>query len=263
MIRLVHALAESDYGINIPFIEIDKFSILMSKFELNFADKHVDVIDISDQISLSHSRPETSIGKISRHLIFPSAITKYCRSIWKEDRKIRYSFQGLVTEKRKLLIEDWLGRNIRGKCRLPHTNSRLHKLRKRVLSKVGLDATVEVKIGDLLFLSSDRGRHFPIKAWDEQYFRVLANSEFVLCPGGDYIWSYRFFESILCGAIPVVEKSCEAYEGFRFFSFEDNAKNFKWCLDDAEFNYALCIEKLTISQDELNKEITEIIQQSS
>jgi hypothetical protein len=111
MIRLVHALAESDYSINIPLTEIDKFSILMSKFGLSFADEHVDVIDISDQISLSHSRPKTSVGKISRHLIFPSVITKYCRSIWKENRKFRYSFQGLVTEKRKFLIEDWLGRN--------------------------------------------------------------------------------------------------------------------------------------------------------
>lgn len=260
MIRLVHALSESDYSITIPLTEIDKFSVLMSKFGVFCSDDHTDVFDISDQISLSHSKPQTSVGRISRHLIFPSAISRYCRSIWKENREFHYSFQGLITEKRKILIEDWLSRNIASKRKLPNTNSLLYRLRKRVFSKIGLDYKVEVKIGDLLLWSSDRGRRFPIKAWDDQYFRVLANSKFVLCPSGDCIWSYRFFESILCGAIPIVEKSCEAYEGFRFFFFEDNAKEFEWRLDDAEHNYELCLKRLTIPKEDLNMMITEIIQ---
>ncbi len=268
MIRVIHALSESDYSVAIPPTEIEKFSILINKFGLSFANAHdrANAIDITHQVRLSHSKPQTSIGKLSRTLIFPTIVTKYCRSIWEENRTINYSFQGLVTNERKPLIEGWLSKNILGKQigkrEIPNTNSRRYRLRKKFLSKLGLDHTIEVEIGDFLLWSSDRGRRFPIKAWDDKYFKVLANSKFVLCPGGDYIWSYRFFEAILCGAIPIVERSCEAYEGFRFFTFEDNAKELKWRLDDVEFNYALCLEKLTIPQNELNGAIAAIIQGS-
>jgi hypothetical protein len=36
------------------------------------------------------------------------------------------------------------------------------------------------------------------------YFEVLRRSEFTLCPAGDQPWSMRFFEAIMCRAIPVV-----------------------------------------------------------
>jgi hypothetical protein len=36
------------------------------------------------------------------------------------------------------------------------------------------------------------------------YFRVLAASQFALCPAGDLPWSLRFFEAIMCRAIPIL-----------------------------------------------------------
>jgi hypothetical protein len=36
------------------------------------------------------------------------------------------------------------------------------------------------------------------------YFEVLRTSQFALCPAGDAPWSMRFFEAVMCGAIPIV-----------------------------------------------------------
>ena len=106
--------------------------------------------------------------------------------------------------------------------------------------------------------SSNRGRKFPIKSWDDDYFKVLGDSQFVLCPSGVCVWSYRFFESILCGAIPIVESNCEAYEGFRFKYMTDDASTFVWTKEDAEYNYNLCIERITIAPEVLKSTLASI-----
>ncbi len=260
-IRLVHALTESDFAIAIPFSEDSKFSLLKDKFAVSFSNNHSDTVDITDHLKIVHSEPSTSLGSLSRSLIFPSVIPRRCRSMWPQERRFRYSFQGLITKKRKPLIESWVSKNIRSSCKLPDTNGRLYNLRKDFLSKIGIDYTIKKNIGDLFLWSSDRGRCFPIKAWDEDYFRVLSNSQYVLCPSGDYIWSYRFFEAIMCGAIPIVEKTCKAYEGFRFASFEDDARKLEWHLEDAKYNYDLCAERITIPKADLNNALMEIIDQ--
>lgn len=260
-IRLVHALAESDFAIAIPSSEDNKFSLLKDKFGVSFSHNHSKSIDITNHLQIVHSEPSTSIGSLSRSLVFPSVIPRHCRSMWLRERHFRYSFQGLITEKRKPLIENWVRNNISSRCKLPDTKSRLYRLRKDFLSKIGIDYTIKKNIGDLLLWSSDRGRRFPIKAWDEDYFRVLSNSQYVLCPSGDYIWSYRFFEAIMCGAIPIVEKPCKAYEGFRYVSFEDDVRQLKWRMEDAQYNYALCIEKITVPKVDLNQALVKIIEQ--
>jgi len=37
------------------------------------------------------------------------------------------------------------------------------------------------------------------------YFQTMAESKFVLCPAGDGPWSFRFYETLLCGSIPIVD----------------------------------------------------------
>ena len=106
--------------------------------------------------------------------------------------------------------------------------------------------TTAYNFGDLHLWSSTRGREFPVKSWDESYYEVLADSKFVLCPNGDFIWSYRFFESILCGAIPIVQDPCAAYEGFKFARWSDPFASLVYDQGTAEQNAALAIERLTI-----------------
>jgi hypothetical protein len=37
------------------------------------------------------------------------------------------------------------------------------------------------------------------------YFEKMCQSKFVLCPAGDASWSFRFYETLMCKSIPIVE----------------------------------------------------------
>jgi len=255
-IRLIHALSESNYPISIHPAEESKFDKLRQYFGIQFASTNANSVDITNQLTVSHAEPITAIGQIARPLIFPHAITDYCRTLWKDRRNYRYSFQGLITEKREKLLEDWIADKLKKRFRL---NTTFFKLKKKAFAQIGLDTAHKRRVGELLLWESDRGRKFPIKAWDDSYFRVLANSKFVLCPSGDCIWSYRFFESALCGAIPIVEKDCSTYCGFRFLSMQDDVSAAEWSREAAEHNYKTCVELLTIPGEILNAEIARML----
>lgn len=72
-----------------------------------------------------------------------------------------------------------------------------------------------------VILSSDVGRRGGEKEKDLSYFRMMARSKFALCPNGDFIWTYRFFEAVLCRCIPIIEEECELYKGYYFYKLGD------------------------------------------
>ena len=121
--------------------------------------------------------------------------------------------------------------------------------------------TFQTRYGKVMLGASDKGRLFPGKAWDDEYFKMLLRSKFVLCPAGDFVWTYRFFESIMCGAIPITEGYCSSYEGFRYFTMADSAAEIQWSAVIAEYNFNLCVQRLTIPLDQLNAEIKRLIDQ--
>ena len=102
---------------------------------------------------------------------------------------------------------------------------------------------------------SDRGRTVPVKVWHEKHYREMADSRFVLCPNGDFVWTYRFFEAAMCGAIPVVENTCPHYDGFVHYAMKDDPRNYRWSLETAIHNFNLCREKLTIPPHLLTEEL--------
>jgi hypothetical protein len=120
-------------------------------------------------------------------LIFPTAITDYCKTLWGNKRSNKYSFQGLVTDKRKVLLEQWISNKLLKKNYSFDEDNEgvLSKLRTKLFDKPMEGNTKKRKVKNLLLWESDRGRNFPIKSWDDYYFRVLADTEFVLCPSGD------------------------------------------------------------------------------
>lgn len=40
--------------------------------------------------------------------------------------------------------------------------------------------------------------------FDTNYYETLAKSKFCLCPGGDALWSMRFYEALMCKCMPIV-----------------------------------------------------------
>ena len=256
-LRLIHALSESDFEIIVSDKDAPKLTLLREKFDMDFKTGHHQGLPLSEFTEIHHKKtPATIVGDIHRILVFPHAIVNYCHSLWNEDRAYRYTFAGLMTKARKAVITGWVKRNTTAKrARLNNADSFINRVKKKLYHTLNIDDSVYRHLGDLTIWSSTRGRKYPKKAWDDEYYKFLANSEFVLCPSGNSVWSYRFFESILCGAIPIVEESCPAYEGFRYYYMDDDARKLKWTQEDAAHNYALCLKRNTISIDEMNNEL--------
>lgn len=46
---------------------------------------------------------------------------------------------------------------------------------------------------------------------NKEYFETMCQSKYVLCPAGDAPWSFRFYETLLCKSIPIVESWHHTY----------------------------------------------------
>lgn len=55
--------------------------------------------------------------------------------------------------------------------------------------------------------------------YDPDYYRTLCKSKFTLCPEGDFLWTYRFYEAILCKSIPIVKQVFPDYHNFTFYYY--------------------------------------------
>jgi hypothetical protein len=255
-IRLAHAMAESAFEIAVEADQLDKFSVLRDRFGLRMATARPDDPSLTPFVTIDHKTPSTAVGTVVRPLIFPRAIVDHCRTLWPATRAHRYSFAGLLTDARRALLEGWMATRSGGPARLAAKTRFGDFLRRQLIGWWGADR--QRRIGDVTLWSSERGRRFPTKAWDEEYFQMLADSEHVLCPSGDYQWSYRFFEACLCGAIPIVEEASPLYSGFRYRLMADGGEPAPWSADDAEHNYRVCAARIVVPVGELDGELTRL-----
>lgn len=258
-IRVLQALSESDYPVCLPQSEEWKFQELRKRFSIRFS-RDLENAKLLSGLKLDHSAPLVSIGAISRPLLFPKEMLTWCRLNWPSaSRDVYVSFCGLVTNPRQKVLSGWMRRQGGRKSTIPTSRSPFAKMLSRCfgIKAKRTETTYQLPAGPFLLWSSTRGRVYPIKAWDEEYFQILLRSKFVLCPSGDYIWSYRFFESIMCGAIPIVESPCEVYKGFSFFTMD--GKSYSWSADVAQSNYELCCSTITIPSSDLNRAISEAL----
>ncbi len=254
-VRLAQALMESSYRVHIPAQHADKFSRLREVFGVDFTVGSGSVPKLNG-VHVSHREPRTSIGSIERPLIFPHHIARRCRDLWAGDRTVGCSFAGLITDQRRAVLERWVRDRFPGRRTRLADPTLLDRVRSSTRRRLGIKPRrARAQPTDLVMWSSERGREFPGKSWDEEYQALLARSRFVLCPCGDHVWSYRFFEAALCGAIPVVERTCAAYQGFQFRTMDDPLDGLRWSLDEARHNFALCRERLTVPRAELDAEI--------
>ena len=260
-IRLVHALAESDFSVHVPHEEVWRFASLRTRFPIDLSDTPGPLIT-KRHLSVDHPTPRTTIGSHTRPLVFPHKILAACRNRWIENRTIHTFFSGLITSQRQATIHDWIDRRSAGQRRskVPITDSRPHRAIRaiRVAMGKGDRNTYPLRGGSFVMSSSHAGRQFPSKAWDQTYYDTMCRSRFALCPNGDFVWTYRFFEATMCGAIPIVEQPCALYDGFHYHMMDDD--DYAWSADKAQHNYELCAQRLTIPLADLNRELTKIIE---
>jgi hypothetical protein len=77
------------------------------------------------------------------------------------------------------------------------------------------------KFQQATIVSSRRGRDISTKKFDTDYFKNMARAKFVLCPNGDFTWTYRFFESIIFKAIPIIEDYTHHYDGYHYCTMDN------------------------------------------
>jgi len=132
----------------------------------------------------------------------------------------------------------------------------MNRLKRKVLgTKSSSQYADNISIGGEPFhiVSNNRGREFPLKAWDDEDFRTMSRAKFVLCPRGDYPWTYRFFEAAMCGATPLVEEPSGLYANFRFRDINTPTR------DAAEHNFSVCLNLLTVPTPVLEREVQQLL----
>ena len=78
---------------------------------------------------------------------------------------------------------------------------------------------------------------------DKNYYQVMSESLFTLCPAGDDPWSMRFYEALVCRSIPIVNSFSEAArtpkEAQLGYKFLTTNSEFVFREDWVEHNYAI------------------------
>lgn len=235
-IRFAQAVAEADENIAIPREWKHVFKYLKKFFPVSvkFYGKKEKISPIK-MLSYSHERPEVRIGELSCPIVFPDAIVSYCKNKWNNTNR-NFVFSGEMYEKRKQCLQRWLD-----DC----TDSNL---------KISSENPV-VCNDHICIVSSLKGKEFPIKAWDDEYYKTLLNNQFVLCPDGDFVWTYRFFEAIMCGAMPVIENKCDLYVDFKYYDMQTPIKEITYSKKIAEHNFNLFKERYMFDKAKLKNEL--------
>ncbi|MEM1290376.1 MAG: exostosin family protein [Cyanobacteria bacterium P01_H01_bin.162] len=96
-------------------------------------------------------------------------------------------------------------------------------------------------------------------SFDEAYFKVMLDSKYTLCPAGDAWWSMRFFESIMCKSIPILESPDHAWRsrfermiGYKFYTTLDQVE---YREDWIEENYSKFLEYQTFLSRNKNRSV--------
>uniref|UniRef100_A0A6C0CPW7 Exostosin GT47 domain-containing protein n=1 Tax=viral metagenome TaxID=1070528 RepID=A0A6C0CPW7_9ZZZZ len=157
---------------------------------------------IVGSIKIDHSTGETTINNTVRYpIIFPISRINAIRSIGNNIKKeIDYAFKGLITD-----------------------------------AKLWVNAFKNVD--NCKIIESTNGRNPRIKySVDKTYYSLLCKSKFVLCPTDVYPWSYRFFEAIICNAIPILDDN--EYDRYSHeFKFYRKSEKHIYREDYVEYNY--------------------------
>ena len=90
-----------------------------------------------------------------------------------------------------------------------------------------------------------------VNQFDTNYYSVMTDSKFCLCPRGDMPWSMRFYEALMCKSIPILAKRSERYRtmkeskiDYKFYLSTD--ENFVYREDWVEHNYEIFLKYHTL-----------------
>lgn len=132
--------------------------------------------NVSD-IQVKHQEARNIVDGCEIGIVFPRSLIAYCHcGVWNTNKTIDYYFSGKLSPKRN---NSWIS---------TYANS------------------TDAGVAQVVFTNAGRTIRKTTGLYDYPYYDNLMSSRFALAPDGDFPWTYRFLEGIMCGAIPVVSK---------------------------------------------------------
>ena len=191
---------------------------------------------------IDHQAPCTSLGDVSRPLLFPHEMVASCAEAWADARGIRIGFTGLMTRERRSTFRQWIRHaNKATKAKWTHESRIMSRMWRFNLGNAGVEIN-----------ATKAGRTWPSKAWDENYYRRMGSTQFALCPSGDFSWTYRVFEAALCGAIPIVETQLPLYQSLMTVPWNADITQLSWDPAVAEHNRRVATQMVTVDHETLS-----------
>lgn len=195
------------------------------------------------KIEAIHNVPTTYIGSLPpQPLYFPNLIlNRYFSSLEKKNDRIY--FRGSITSTRFRETFYFLCRvlDIKG-IYLLLKNLSQHK-RNFIIST-----------NKVYFHFTNRGRFIEHKYIDADYYKEMSNYKFVFCPKGDFVWTYRFFEAIQVGSIPICNYKDKLYDNFAIISGKAKQDSFP-SQNIIDSNIQLFVKKYTLNIDPSNYDL--------
>lgn len=247
-LRLLHAVTEAGFTLQVDRKDEVRFRRLVKIFDMPIAIGSD--APILESILIDHAGPITGVCGMARPPVMPRSTITYCRSRWPDKRPIAVSFAGLLTPWRKTAILEWLA-NHGQKVPPLFLSDRLNRLKTKILRRLNMTFDQRINIGPMMLSLSDTGRRFPRKSWNVDYYALLLSSRFAFCPNGDVgpdgpSWTYRFFDPIMCGCIPIVDKPHALFAGYHYLLASEQIDHSDWQNDHALSNFAKLSAELTL-----------------
>jgi hypothetical protein len=173
-IRALQSLLELLPGATVGAGASSVLEYLAATFDLRY---HVGTADGCRilRMNLDHRSPSCNVGPVSKPLMFPSGMFELLRRQWKTQRQTRFLFAGLMTQERKHWLEQNLAALLRRSAHhlriVPNEQGRLSRLWNKLRGATLSDQELP-DIG-LSIRCSERGRRFPEKIWDTEYYEMM------------------------------------------------------------------------------------------
>lgn len=253
--RLFAALLESGWALKVNPTQLQAIGGIAPFFSIK-STRYVGQTCHNIKIEIEHQTPLTKFGHVERTLIFPEWIFSNLRTDH-TSRGVSCSFEGYPTRHRVQaawsMVEKSGRRNQPIARQIVNIASNLTciPLRCDLLNKA-FNAALRRRNWEFRWTCG--GREISNKVYDVSYWERLQNSKTVYCPAGDFGWTYRFYEALLAGAIPIIDSNsslgfvkdfsvCNNYGDYT--SMQDSLQTI---LDD---NFKMAC-RLVTARDELN-----------
>lgn len=198
--RLISVLLEAGWSVIANEAQTAAIETIQPFFGIRF-DQVIPDSHCAIPIEIDHQIPQTSFGNVTRPLIFPSWLANLTTK-FDSDKDIRLSFSGNPSKERIQSLLRMHSKVMTDSRPLPTLRIRGAML---MPNRIGNYLITHLFRSLPFYQFSKRGRKQTCKVLDIEYWQMLGRSQAVYCPAGDFEWTYRFFESMLAGAMPVVD----------------------------------------------------------